>query len=629
MLNLNNVPLFYKAPMSLYKAILVILLFLVTFTMQAQVGIGTTTPDGSAKLDVSSTNKGFLPPRMTTLQRDAITSPATGLQIYNTDKAAIETYTGTTGNWFTVGSGKGGIITNTALGVYTLYANSTGGHNTASGDSALFANTTGSFSTALGGNALNTNTTGTYNTAIGYNSDVTSAALTNATAIGNGAIVTASNAIQLGNTSVTNVNTSGTVTAGLITYPNTAGTNGQVLTTNGSSTATWTSFSTSGVPYTGATGAVNLGAHDLTVNGLTIGLGSSAVATNTAIGNGALAANTTGSSNTAIGNQALKSNTLAGFNTAIGASAMYANTTGAYNAAIGYEALRYNTTGQSNTANGYEALRSNTTGSQNTAIGNNALYVNTTGCDNIATGYMALFFNTTGNQNIANGTSTLTSNTTGNYNTANGVHALTNNTTGYSNTADGDSAMYANTTGSFSTALGGNALNTNTTGTYNTAIGYNSDVTSAALTNATAIGNGAIVTASNAIQLGNSSISSAKIQVAWTITSDKRWKSNIQNSNLGLDFISKLRPVSYFRNNDESKKLEYGFIAQELEEALNHAGVTNNGIVSKDSKGMYGVRYNDLMAPMVKAIQEQQTIIEAQQKQIDELKQLVETLIKK
>jgi hypothetical protein len=107
------------------------------------------------------------------------------------------------------------------------------------------------------------------------------------------------------------------------------------------------------------------------------------------------------------------------------------------------------------------------------------------------------------------------------------------------------------------------------------------------------------------------------VQVAWTITSDKRWKSDIQSSELGLNFISKLRPVQYYRNNDERQKTEYGFIAQELEEALNNAGATNNGIISKDDAGMYGVRYNDLMAPMVKAIQEQQELIEEQQEVVE------------
>jgi hypothetical protein len=59
-----------------------------------------------------------------------------------------------------------------------------------------------------------------------------------------------------------------------------------------------------------------------------------------------------------------------------------------------------------------------------------------------------------------------------------------------------------------------------------------------------------------------------------------------------------------------------------LEEALNNAGATNNGIISKDDEGMYGVRYNDLIAPMVKGMQEQQEMIEnsASQLQVDQLR---------
>jgi hypothetical protein len=79
-----------------------ILLFLVV-TMMAipvcaqSVGIGTNTPQASAMLDVSSTDKGFLPPRMTTTQRNAIANKAAGLMIYNTVTNCIEIYNGS--NW--------------------------------------------------------------------------------------------------------------------------------------------------------------------------------------------------------------------------------------------------------------------------------------------------------------------------------------------------------------------------------------------------------------------------------------------------------------------------------------------------------------------------------------------------
>ena len=65
---------------------------LITFSVQSQIGMGTPNPDPSAVLELASTQKGFLPPRLTTLQRNAIVQPAEGLTIYNTDKDCLEWY---------------------------------------------------------------------------------------------------------------------------------------------------------------------------------------------------------------------------------------------------------------------------------------------------------------------------------------------------------------------------------------------------------------------------------------------------------------------------------------------------------------------------------------------------------
>lgn len=72
------------------KKLLVILAVIITFSLNAnaQVGIGIISPDGSAMLDITSTTKGLLAPRMTAAQRTAIGTPATGLVVYQTDGTA-------------------------------------------------------------------------------------------------------------------------------------------------------------------------------------------------------------------------------------------------------------------------------------------------------------------------------------------------------------------------------------------------------------------------------------------------------------------------------------------------------------------------------------------------------------
>ena len=104
---------------------------------------------------------------------------------------------------------------NTSVGAESFLALTTGSQNTSVGNQSLI-NTNGSENVGIGKRAGQTITTGNRNTIIGTNADVATAALNNATAIGYGSSVSASNTIQLGNTSVTDVKTSGTITAGSI-----------------------------------------------------------------------------------------------------------------------------------------------------------------------------------------------------------------------------------------------------------------------------------------------------------------------------------------------------------------------------------------------------------------------------
>ncbi len=132
------------------------------------------------------------------------------------------------------------------------------------------------------------------------------------------------------------------------------------------------------------------------------------------------------------------------------------------------------------------------------------------------------------------------------------------------------------------------------------------------------IGQGAVSGGASSIRIGTTQ-SLAQVPTGWSLISDRRAKSDIKDSALGLDFIKTLRPVSYFKNNDEKKRTEYGFIAQEVEEALINVGDKNNGVVHVDPNGDYSLRYNDFISISVKAIQEQQELIEALQKSNAEL----------
>ena len=363
----------------------------------------------------------------------------------------------------------------------------------------------------------------------------------------------------------TNLGTS-SATSGTTGY----GTTGQALVSNGSSAApSWstlptsgggtglTSFTANGVVYASSTSALTTGSAltfngaILGVNGVSVGRGAGAVATNTAVGASALAANTTGFQNTAGGANALAANTTGAASTAFGNNTLQANTTGSYNVALGANALNANTTASNNTAVGYQAGYSNTTGSANvylgmkagytnstsagiTAVGHNALLANTAS-DNTAVGYLALYANTTGQENVAVGGgafgidgAAMQNNTTGFYNVAVGHRSLASQTTGSQNTAIGYKTLYANVSGKGNVAIGSNALYANTAD-YNVAIGgqVNGSINAPMVNNTTGTQNIAIGTGS----LGNNSTGSFNVAVGHTALQANTTASN--NTALG------------------------------------------------------------------------------------------------
>jgi len=370
---------------------------------------------------------------------------------------------------------------------------------------------------------------------------------------------------------------------------------------------------------------------------------------NTAMGNFSLGYNHEGVGNTAVGYNALLNNSGGSYATAIGYNAMmYANDTGTIintkNVAVGFEALRGSTdpsanTGIHNTTVGYESLLNITSGNDNAAFGTSALRANNTGNNNTAIGSLALFLNTTGSGNTANGNAALEVNSTGNYNTSIGYHALMINTNGFNNTS----------VGSFSHIE-------NTTGDYNTALGFNSGPTTGDLDNTICIGTDAAVAATDHARIGNVFVNSIGGQVVWTAFSDGRFKENIEENIPGLEFITKLRPVSYQVNNDKINdftginrriqelgmkdeipvyqkaplsEITTGFIAQEVEMAAREIGFDFSGIdAPKNENDMYGLRYAAFVVPLVKAVQELNETNKSLRSDIDELRAEIEELKK-
>lgn len=80
------------------KNLLCFLGLLLCSAASGQLGIGTVTPNASSILELKTTNKGFLPPRMTDAQRDSIAAPVTGLTIFNTNTGCLNIYIDTA--WF-------------------------------------------------------------------------------------------------------------------------------------------------------------------------------------------------------------------------------------------------------------------------------------------------------------------------------------------------------------------------------------------------------------------------------------------------------------------------------------------------------------------------------------------------
>ena len=125
------------------RVLLFIAIGLLSYNCYAQnIGIGTPTPNASAKLEVTSTTAGFLPPRMTFAQRNAIPNPAQGLIIYCTDctpNGQLQNFDGV--NWQSMVSGLAipvlATISTTAATSITTSSAISGGNITSDGGAMI------------------------------------------------------------------------------------------------------------------------------------------------------------------------------------------------------------------------------------------------------------------------------------------------------------------------------------------------------------------------------------------------------------------------------------------------------------------------------------------------------------
>ncbi len=350
------------------------------------------------------------------------------------------------------------------------------------------------------------------------------------------------------------------------------------------------------------------------------------------------------------GRQALYTNT-GNHNIAIGLNALYANSSGNLNIGIGSYSLDGNETGTHNTALGYSTLSHATNIASNVAIGYNAM-ADTQSSNNVAIGNYCMDDSNSVGTNVAIGYNCATALTTGSVNTYIGPNCAQATTEASHNVMLGYTAGYANTTGGYNVIIGSNAGKTLTTasncvivgegagwyvtGVQNTFVGMRAGHQVTTSVNCTALGWHALYTASftggntmclgynaqpsaadadDEITMGDSNISAFRCQVDVTALSDGRDKAEIQDLDVGLDFVKRLRPRRWswdMREEDGKHGIaDAGFVAQELQQAQADEGAVIPNLVYEKNPDRLESSKATLIPVLVKAVQELAEKVEA------------------
>jgi hypothetical protein len=349
------------------------------------------------------------------------------------------------------------------------------------------------------------------------------------------------------------------------TYPSTAGTSGNVLTSNG------TNFISSALPtrvttINGDTGSITGSTVTIFSNIASNATGSTVRFTNS--GTTSAFSVVDGNDNILIGRLAGNATQTGNSNVGIGTAALQNLTTGAHNVFIGFGAGNKITGAQQQVGIGYGALGSALTSVLNVAVGNNCLPLSTADV-NVAVGANALSLLTTGTNNTVVGHAGFPNLVSGTTNIGIGINAGSTYTTNESsNILIGNIGVIADS----------HALRI---GNQGAGVGQQNTCFIAGITGATVTGTA--VLCSSVGQLG-------------TISSSERYKENIEDIPDKVS-IMKLRPVKFNYKKDDSKTVKYGLIAEQVEEDFSYLCFYN-----KEGQPE-SVNYHELPALLLKEIQ--------------------------
>ena len=476
-------------------------------------GLPSSSSSPSALVELQSTTGALLVSRMSDANISALTSPQSGMVVYDTTLNEFSFRENNIWRKF-YGAGKPTYFIDTYGTTNNFYAGTEAGQGSV-GNSAAY-------NTGVGLNSQNHITSGSRNSSLGYNALVNLDGGSRNIALGSDTLVNAINCnenIAIGDQVLYN-NISGSYNIGI-----------------GSSALQ----STTDTSYNIGIGEQTLmnvsGWYNIAI-GSQSGMQASSATNNVSIGANSLFQNSTGESNIAIGVRSLL-NSYSSFNISLGFEAMmnaqdaynnigigsqvfyntmnsnstdniglgnrtcYNNVEGARNIALGTESQYGLKNGISNISIGHLSLHENNSGSNNVAIGETSLFKNQSD-NNISIGPLALYSNASGSNNIGIGYGCLYTNDAGRHNSVMGVNAMYANIDGEGNCVVGSAAASSNDHGSFNAVLGFEGFYNNRSGSYCTALGYHAGLTMDGYDNSTALGANAEVSASNVVVLGNS-----------------------------------------------------------------------------------------------------------------------------